>query len=487
MAARPTGPARRGRPARASDRHMPTPWSDPSGPDARDLFRPDATDLPYSLVASGQPLAHCKGTYAVRKILVAVLVGLGVFGLLAAGLLRFYAPSRAEKTPLNLDIKQVATGPAKVLNAATGSSRTPTLHRHPPGADRLGRLGLQGHRRAGDAVHRQGRRQPAGVRRRHDPQQPAGQLHHRPGRRRPQERRVGQRPQVRQQHQRRHHGHAHRPDLQVARSTPRSRATSSSTRSPGRPGRQASSAPRSSRASTCTSTRRSSTTIDLPVGPGIPGKYSDTRTVWVEPLTGAIVKGVEHQSADAGRRHAGAGHHADLRPGRDQLPGQAGQGRPVQDHAADRDPAADPACWSGWSRWSGRSLLRRPRPRRRSPGRPPAQPPVSAQPARSAEPAQRQPADEDRGAGQQPAAQRRPLAPLLRRARPAIPVRPGPAAGNRPRPARGPGRPACGGARRRWPARSRRTRRRGCGRSRTWSRSGRPGRGSRGRPSGSGG
>ena len=37
-----------------------------------------------------------------------------------AGLLRFYAPSRAEKTPLNLDIKQVATGPAKVLNSATG-------------------------------------------------------------------------------------------------------------------------------------------------------------------------------------------------------------------------------------------------------------------------------------------------------------------------------------------------------------------------------
>jgi len=56
----------------------------------------------------------------VRKILTAVLVGLGVFCLVLAGLLRFYAPSRAEKTPLNLDIKQVATGPAKVLNAATG-------------------------------------------------------------------------------------------------------------------------------------------------------------------------------------------------------------------------------------------------------------------------------------------------------------------------------------------------------------------------------
>ena len=35
--------------------------------------------------------------------------------------------------------------------------------------------------------------------------------------------------------------------------------------------------------------------IDLPVGPGIPGKYSDTRTVWVDPVTGVIVKGSEHQ------------------------------------------------------------------------------------------------------------------------------------------------------------------------------------------------
>lgn len=56
----------------------------------------------------------------MRKTLIAVLVGLGVFGLLAAGLFRFYVPSRVEKTPLNLDITQVATGPAKLFNAGTG-------------------------------------------------------------------------------------------------------------------------------------------------------------------------------------------------------------------------------------------------------------------------------------------------------------------------------------------------------------------------------
>jgi hypothetical protein len=33
----------------------------------------------------------------------------------------------------------------------------------------------------------------------------------------------------------------------------------------------------------------------LEVAAGVPGLYSDTRTVWVEPTTGAIVKGVQHQ------------------------------------------------------------------------------------------------------------------------------------------------------------------------------------------------
>lgn len=51
---------------------------------------------------------------------MAVLVGIGVFGLLAAALFRFYAPPRAEKTPLNLKVTQVATGPAKLFNAETG-------------------------------------------------------------------------------------------------------------------------------------------------------------------------------------------------------------------------------------------------------------------------------------------------------------------------------------------------------------------------------
>jgi len=56
----------------------------------------------------------------VRKALAYVLIGIGVFGLVLAAGLRFYAPSRAEKTPLNLNIMLVSTGPAKLLNTATG-------------------------------------------------------------------------------------------------------------------------------------------------------------------------------------------------------------------------------------------------------------------------------------------------------------------------------------------------------------------------------
>lgn len=56
----------------------------------------------------------------MRKVASAGLVLVGVFGLVLAGLLRFYAPSRALKTPLNLNIRLVATGPAQKLNSATG-------------------------------------------------------------------------------------------------------------------------------------------------------------------------------------------------------------------------------------------------------------------------------------------------------------------------------------------------------------------------------
>ena len=57
----------------------------------------------------------------MRKIVVPVLVALGVFSLLSAALFRFYAPSRVEKAPLDLKVpQQTATGPATVYNLSTG-------------------------------------------------------------------------------------------------------------------------------------------------------------------------------------------------------------------------------------------------------------------------------------------------------------------------------------------------------------------------------
>ena len=61
----------------------------------------------------------------VRKALSFVLIAVGVFCLVLAIGLRFWAPSRAEKTPLNLDIKLVSTGPASILNSAPGRPSRP--------------------------------------------------------------------------------------------------------------------------------------------------------------------------------------------------------------------------------------------------------------------------------------------------------------------------------------------------------------------------
>ena len=65
----------------------------------------------------------------MRRVLSSGLVLIGVFGLVLGALLRFYAPSQALKTPLNLNIKLVATDPAaKKLNASTGQLDTVALN-----------------------------------------------------------------------------------------------------------------------------------------------------------------------------------------------------------------------------------------------------------------------------------------------------------------------------------------------------------------------
>jgi hypothetical protein len=56
----------------------------------------------------------------MRRIFAAVLIGVGVFGLVFAVVERFWAYPNGEKTPLDLDILIVATGPGQVYNATTG-------------------------------------------------------------------------------------------------------------------------------------------------------------------------------------------------------------------------------------------------------------------------------------------------------------------------------------------------------------------------------
>ncbi len=63
----------------------------------------------------------------MRRIFGVVLIGVAVFGLVFAGVERFWAYPNGEKTPLDLDIPIIATGPAQVFNAEP--PRTARQHR----------------------------------------------------------------------------------------------------------------------------------------------------------------------------------------------------------------------------------------------------------------------------------------------------------------------------------------------------------------------
>ncbi|WP_375489749.1 DUF3068 domain-containing protein [uncultured Jatrophihabitans sp.] len=63
----------------------------------------------------------------MRKALGAVLVGIGIFGIVLAFLLPFVVVPASSKTPLNLDITQVSSGSARLLNAQTGKIDTVQL------------------------------------------------------------------------------------------------------------------------------------------------------------------------------------------------------------------------------------------------------------------------------------------------------------------------------------------------------------------------
>jgi hypothetical protein len=59
----------------------------------------------------------------MRRALAIVLIGVGAFGLVLTVLLPTVVVARSKKTPLDLDIQQISSGPATVLDAATGKTR----------------------------------------------------------------------------------------------------------------------------------------------------------------------------------------------------------------------------------------------------------------------------------------------------------------------------------------------------------------------------
>lgn len=230
----------------------------------------------------------------MRKTLIAVLVGLGVFGLLAAGLFRFYAPSRAEKTPLDLDVIQVATGPAKLLNGSTGQLEDTAFR-----ATRRVRTDSA----ASDSkvtvvqetlcIVKDVDNPPECV----DAADPQHRLVSFTTDRVAADRRTAQsvndpkyNTNIDGDTSGTHTGltykwpfHAKKTSYKffdpISRQAPDARFLGTD----------------KLKGMTMYKYEAVIDKVELPVGPGIPGTYSDTRTVWVEPLTGAIVKGIEHQ------------------------------------------------------------------------------------------------------------------------------------------------------------------------------------------------
>jgi len=74
----------------------------------------------------------------MRRALGVVLIGVGVFGLVFAGVMRFWVYPNGLKTPLNLNIPIIGTGPAQVYDAATGQLQNVQLR-----ADRTVRVDSQ--------------------------------------------------------------------------------------------------------------------------------------------------------------------------------------------------------------------------------------------------------------------------------------------------------------------------------------------------------
>jgi len=230
----------------------------------------------------------------VRKFLAAALIGVGVFGLVLAGMLRFWAPGHAKKTPLNLNITQVATGDGQVLNAQTGKVETFQLR-----ATRIVRTDST----ASDSKYTTVNESLCVVKvigdtpncvDAHDPQNRLVSL--------TTDRVTADRKSAESVHipkykeyvdgdtTVKHVGVSYKFAFDAKKQTYKFFDPASlqvpDAKYIGKEKLEGLSLYKYEAVID---------QIDLPIAPGIPGKYADTRTVWVDPLTGVIVKGVEHQ------------------------------------------------------------------------------------------------------------------------------------------------------------------------------------------------
>lgn len=230
----------------------------------------------------------------MRKALAYVLIGIGVFGLVLAAGFRFYAPSRAEKTPLNLDIMLVSTGPAKLLNTSTGQIEQTNLK-----ATRRVRTDSAASNSTVTVVQetlcivKLIDNPPECV----DKNDPGQRLVDFSTDRVAADRKSGESvndpkygENVNGDTSVKHVGlsykwpfHAKKQSYKffdpISQQAPDARFIGTEKLA----------------GLNLYKYQADINTIDLPVSPGIPGKYSDTRTVWIDPVTGVIVKGEEHQ------------------------------------------------------------------------------------------------------------------------------------------------------------------------------------------------
>lgn len=230
----------------------------------------------------------------MRKALSFILIGVGVFLLVLAAGLRFWAPSQAEKTPLNLDIKLVSTGPATILNIATGQPEQTTLN-----ATRRVRTDSAASNSKVTVVQEtlcivKAVDNPPECLDAQDPQQ---RLVSFTTDRVAADRKSGESvndskygENVNGDTSVKHVGLSYKWPFHAKKQSYKFYEPTSGQAPDARYVETEKLA-----GLTVYKYQADINDIDLAVAPGVPGKYSDSRTVWVDPVTGVIVKGSEHQ------------------------------------------------------------------------------------------------------------------------------------------------------------------------------------------------